>query len=133
MVEERKDRDAIHDGGFEEKALATSGGEIAKVAVGVDDRSFIGGDGVGSVLEGGADVIDGGLAVFDIQGRGFEEDVGAGGFQPVCGRWLASDSIRGCLAGEGARSTHSGMSRPSGLAIHPRRRVAIPVMRKEIP
>jgi hypothetical protein len=32
----------------------------------VDDRSLVGGDGVGSVLERGADVIDGGLAAFYI-------------------------------------------------------------------
>jgi hypothetical protein len=40
------------------------GGQIAKFAVGVDDWAFVGGDGMGSVLECGADVIDGGLAVF---------------------------------------------------------------------
>jgi hypothetical protein len=49
----------------------------------VDDWSFVGGDGVGSMLEGGADVIDGGLAGFDIERGGFEEDVGLGCFQPV--------------------------------------------------
>jgi hypothetical protein len=42
------------------------GGEVAEFAVGVDDGSFVGGDGVGSVLEGGADVVDGGLAGFDV-------------------------------------------------------------------
>jgi hypothetical protein len=48
----------------------------------MDDRSFVGGDGVGSVVERGADVVDGGLAVGDVEGRGFEEDVGAGFSQP---------------------------------------------------
>jgi hypothetical protein len=48
----------------------------------VDDGAFVRGDGVGSVGEGGADVIDGGLAVLDIEGSGFEEDVGLGGLQP---------------------------------------------------
>ena len=49
----------------------------------MDNRAFVGGDGVGSVLECGADVIDGGLAGFDIEGCGFEEDIGAGCLQPV--------------------------------------------------
>jgi hypothetical protein len=46
----------------------------------VDDRAFVGGDGVGSVVEGGTDVVDGGLAVLDVEGCGFEEDVGLGFF-----------------------------------------------------
>ena len=44
----------------------------------MDDGAFVGGDGVGSVLEGGADVVDGGLAGLHVEGGGFEEDVGAG-------------------------------------------------------
>ena len=59
------------------------GGQVAKFAVGVDDWSFVGGDGVGSVVEGGADVVDGGLAGFDVERRGFEENIGAGGSEPV--------------------------------------------------
>ena len=82
FMEEREDGDAIHHGGFEEEAFAAGGGEIAEFAVGVDDWAFVGSDGVGSVVEGGADVIDGGLAGFDVEGGGFEENVGAGGFQP---------------------------------------------------
>ena len=78
-MKQRKDGDAIHHGGFEQEALAACGGQIAEFAVGVDDWSFVGGDGVGSVLERGADVVDGGLAVFDVERGGFEEDVGAGG------------------------------------------------------
>ena len=54
-------------------------GQVAQFAVGVDDGAFVGGDGVGSVVECGADVVDGGLAVCHVEGRGFEEDVGAGG------------------------------------------------------
>ena len=38
-----------------------------RFAVSVDDWAFVGGDGVGSVFEGGADVIDGGLAVFHVE------------------------------------------------------------------
>jgi len=40
---------------------------------------------VGSVFEGGADVVDGGLSGFDVERGGFEENVGAGGLQPVAG------------------------------------------------
>ena len=57
-------------------------GEIAQFAVGVDDRSFVGGDGVGSVLKRGANVRDRGLAIFDVEGCSFEEDVGASGGKP---------------------------------------------------
>ncbi len=49
----------------------------------MDDWSFVGGDGVGSVLQRGADVVDGGLAVFHVERCGFEEDVGAGRGEPV--------------------------------------------------
>jgi hypothetical protein len=38
---------------------------------------------VGSVLEGGADEVHGRLAICHVEGRGFEEDVGAGGGEPV--------------------------------------------------
>jgi hypothetical protein len=48
----------------------------------VNDCPFVGGDGVGSVLESGADVVDGGLAIFYIQRGGFEEDVRFGRFEP---------------------------------------------------
>jgi hypothetical protein len=82
LIEERKDWDAVHYGGFEEEALAAGGGEVAEFAVGVDDGSFVGGDGVGSMIEGGADVVDGGLAGFYVEGCGFEEDIGAGGGEP---------------------------------------------------
>ena len=78
-MKQREDGDAIHDGGFEEEALVVGGGEVAEFAVGVDDGALVGGDGVGSVGEGGADVIDGGLAGLDIERGGFEEDVGTGG------------------------------------------------------
>jgi hypothetical protein len=42
------------------------GGQVAEFAVGVDDWSLVGGDGVGSVLERGSDVIGRGLAGFDV-------------------------------------------------------------------
>ena len=48
----------------------------------MEDRAFVRGDGVGSVIEGGADVVYGGLAGFDVEGGGFEEDVGLGCGEP---------------------------------------------------
>ena len=44
----------------------------------MDDGAFVRGDGVGSVIEGGADGVDGGLAVLDVERCGFEEDFGLG-------------------------------------------------------
>ena len=82
-MEKRKNWDAIHHRGFEKETLAAGGGQVAEFAVGVDDGAFVGGDGVGSVGEGGADVVDAGLAGLDVEGGGFEEDVGIGRFQPV--------------------------------------------------
>ena len=66
LIEQREDGDAIHHGGFEQEALALRGGQVAEFAVGVDDGSFVGGDGVGSVVEGGANVVGGGLAALDV-------------------------------------------------------------------
>ena len=83
LVEQREDGDAVHDRGFEEESFPLLRGQVAQFAVGVDDGSFVGGDGVGSVLEGGADVGDGGFAVFHVQRGGFEEDVSSGGGEPV--------------------------------------------------
>jgi hypothetical protein len=48
----------------------------------MNDRSFVGGDCVGSMIERGADVVNRWLTVFYIERGGFEEDVGLGGFQP---------------------------------------------------
>ena len=45
----------------------------------MDDGAFVGRDGVGSMLERGADVIDGWLAGLDVEGGGFEENVSTGG------------------------------------------------------
>ena len=72
LIEKRKDGDSVHYGGFEEEAFVFDGGEVAEFAVGVDDGSFVGGDGVGSVMESGADVVDGGLAVIHVERCGFE-------------------------------------------------------------
>ena len=44
----------------------------------MDDGAFVRGDGVGSVIEGGADVVNRGLAGFDVEGGGFVEDFGLG-------------------------------------------------------
>ena len=91
--------------------FSSRGGQISQFAVGVDDGAFVGGDGVGSVLEGGADVVDGGLAVGHVQGCGFEEDIGAGGGEPGTG--VARDFLAGSqgrircrhFAGRSARAT----------------------------
>ncbi len=82
LIEQRKDGHAVHDRGFEEESFALPGGQIAEFAVGMDDGAFVCGDGVGSVLERGPDVVCGGLAVFHVQGGSFEEDVGFGGSEP---------------------------------------------------
>ena len=58
--------------------LAFGCGQVAEFAVSVDDRAFVGGDGVSSVVEGGADMVDRGQAGLDVEGGGFEEDVGLG-------------------------------------------------------
>ena len=83
LFEERENRHAVHNCGFEEEALALLRGQITEFAVVVDDRTFVGRDGVGSVLEGGADMIDGGPAVLHIERGGFEKDIGLGSGQPV--------------------------------------------------
>ena len=46
-MKQGEDGDAVHDGGFEEEAFVVGAGEVAELAVGVDDGAFIGGDGVG--------------------------------------------------------------------------------------
>jgi len=83
LIEQRKDGDAVHHRGFEQEALAARGSQIAEFAVSVNDGAFVSGDGVGSVLESGADVIGGGLTVLYVKGCGFEENVGAGGGKPA--------------------------------------------------
>ena len=112
LVEQRKDGNAVHDRGFEEESLALLRGQVAEFAVGVDDGAFVGGDGVGSVFEGGADVIDGGLAVFHVERGGFEQDVGAGRGEPFVDVFAAMGGARfeiRCrhFAGGSARATQS--------------------------
>ena len=111
LVEERKNWDAVHDGGFEEEFLSAGGGQVAQFTEGVDDGAFVSGDGVGSVFEGGADVVGGGLAGFDVEGRGFEEDVGLGFCQPVADVSF-SFSFR---LGTGARATFLDRVEASGI------------------
>src|SRR5260370_32250856 len=66
LMEKRKDGDAIHDGGFEQEALAFGGCQIAQFSISVDDWAFVGGDGMSSVFEGGAEFTDGRVARFDV-------------------------------------------------------------------
>ena len=111
LVEQGENWDAVHDRGFEQEPFSACGGQIAQLAVGMDDRTFVGGDGVGSVLERGADVVDGGLAGFDVERCGFEEDIGAGGGEPFAdvlggGKACAKNRLRfRRFAGVGARAT----------------------------
>ena len=49
----------------------------------MNDGAFVGGDGVGSVLECGADMVECGLSGLDVERCGFEQDIGAGRCQPV--------------------------------------------------
>src|ERR1035438_291737 len=79
LIEQREDGDAVHHRGFEQELFAARGGQIAQLAVGVNDGAFVGGDVVGTVLEGGADVVDGGLAVFHVERSRFEKEGGGGG------------------------------------------------------
>jgi len=80
----------VHHRGFEQKAPAARSGQIAQLAVGMNDGAFVRGDGVGSMFEGGADVVDGGLAGFDVERSGLEENIRASSGQPfpdVAGVW----------------------------------------------
>ena len=78
LFEQREDGNAVHYCGFEEKAFAFSYSQVAEFAVCMDDGAFVGSDSVGSLVESGTDVVDGGQAVFHVEGCGFEEDVGLG-------------------------------------------------------
>jgi hypothetical protein len=82
LVEEREDGDPIHHGGLEEEALASARGQIAEFAIGVDDGAFVGSNRVGSMVQGGADVVDGRLSGRNVEGSGFEEDVSFGRGEP---------------------------------------------------
>ena len=48
----------------------------------MDDWAFVGGDGMGSLLECRSDVIDRRLAVFYVERCGFEQDIGLRVFKP---------------------------------------------------
>ncbi len=90
LVEQREDGYTVHHSGFEQEPLAARGSQVAQLAVGMNDGAFVGGDGVGSVLECSADMVDGGLAGFDVERSRFEQNISAGGGQPfasVAGVW----------------------------------------------
>ena len=67
LIEERENRDAIHHRGFEKEALVFARGKVAERAISVYDRSLFGCDGVRTIFECGAYVINGRLASLDIQ------------------------------------------------------------------
>ena len=72
LIEQREDRHAIHYGGLKQKSLPARRRQIAQFAVGIDDRSFIRCDGMGSPLDRGTNMIDRRLAIGDIEGSSFE-------------------------------------------------------------
>lgn len=82
LIEQRKDRHPIHYRGFEQKAPSARDSQIAQLPISVNDWPFVGRDGVGSVLQRCANVIDARLTAFDIERGRFEEDVSAGSLQP---------------------------------------------------
>ncbi|HUJ31743.1 MAG TPA: hypothetical protein VLY23_10725 [Candidatus Acidoferrum sp.] len=83
MREHREDRRAVHHRGFEKEFAAARAGEVAKFAVGVDDRTFVRADGVRAGFERGLEMGDGGLAGETVERSGFEDDVGLGLFEPL--------------------------------------------------
>lgn len=104
MRKKREDGHAIHHRRFEQESPAAGRSKIAQLAVRVNDRAFVGADGMRSVFERGADVIDRRQTGFDIKRRGFEEHVptsrgkprlclfvggcGPRGLKPAFLRWL---------------------------------------------
>ena len=82
LIEQRKNRHAVHHRGFKQKPFAARRGQVAQFAVRMHDGSFVRGDGVGSVLKRRANVVDGGLAIFHVERGRFEEDVSLGASEP---------------------------------------------------
>ena len=59
--------------------------QFAEFAIGVDDRAFVGADGMRAGLECRFDVLDGGVAAVAIKRASFEKDVGLGSMEPFTG------------------------------------------------
>jgi len=53
-----------------------------KFAIGVNDRTFVGANGMRARFERGFDVLDGGMTVVAIERTGFKEDVGLRSMEP---------------------------------------------------
>ena len=92
--EKRKNRDAVHHGGFVEKAAIFFFGERGEFGERVDDGTFVGGDGVRAEFERGFDVIGGGFAGGGVERTGFEDDVGASAFDPFANVVRSGGGIR---------------------------------------
>ena len=76
-----EDGRAVHDGGFEAKHELAAIGFVAETGELVRDGALVGGDHVQVAREGGADVIDGGLAGDGIERGEFDGDVGMGSIE----------------------------------------------------
>jgi len=82
LAEQREHWDAIHYGRFEEEPAILPPRESLQFCIGVNDRTFIGGDGVRSEFQSRAQMIDGGVTVLYVQRSCLEQDIGLRGTQP---------------------------------------------------
>src|SRR5580692_2007513 len=83
IAEQGKDGNAIHHGRLKQESPSVGKGEGIQFLIRVHDGAFIGGDRVCAHFEGGANVIDCGLAVARAERRSFEENVGLRQTQPL--------------------------------------------------
>src|SRR5262245_34547808 len=83
----------------------------------MDDRAFVGGDGVSAQLERGFDVFDCGLTGLNVERAGFEDEVGARTLEPFAKIARRSLGRRGPMVVEdGKRIQAVGISEPATAA-----------------
>src|SRR5882762_11976521 len=75
LVEQRKDGHAIHHRRLEQESLFSRRRQITQCPIRMNDRSLVRRDGVRSMLERRANVVDGRLAVVHIERSSFEENI----------------------------------------------------------
>jgi hypothetical protein len=90
--------------------------ERGKFAEGVDDRTLIRGDGVGTVLECGGEMLHGGLAGVRIERASFKENIGLGALQPFVDISGENGDIREMIAERGDGIEAIGVGDPSNAA-----------------
>src|SRR5262249_33834230 len=78
----RKNWNTIHHGGFTEKTLPPFTSQGHQFVIRVNDRPFIRGDCVRSMVQGGFQVIGCGLAALRVKRTGFEEHIGTRAIKP---------------------------------------------------